>query len=100
MLVDIVDTTSNPLRLWLTPFDFGHSGTEVYFLYPIEPEGVYITSIGKLVEIDESQAWFWTEEWQAGERAVQADIEAGRTYRFSNVEDAISALGLEEDVGD
>lgn len=31
----------------------------------------------KLV-IDASQAWFWTDAWQAGERAASADIAAGR----------------------
>lgn len=29
--------------------------------------------------IPASQAWFWTEEWQQGEREVDADIAAGRT---------------------
>jgi hypothetical protein len=25
------------------------------------------------------QRWFWTKEWQAGEREAEADIAAGRT---------------------
>lgn len=28
--------------------------------------------------IDADQAWFWTPEWQAGERAADDDIKAGR----------------------
>ena len=52
-----------------------------------------------LVQVDESQAWFWTEKWQAAETAIQADFDAGRVHRFANVEDAIAALGLEEDAG-
>ena len=28
--------------------------------------------------IDADQAWFWTPEWQAGERAADEDIKAGR----------------------
>ena len=28
--------------------------------------------------IDASQAWFWTEEWQKGEREADEDIKAGR----------------------
>ena len=28
--------------------------------------------------IDADQAWFWTQEWQVGERAASADIAAGR----------------------
>jgi AbrB family looped-hinge helix DNA binding protein len=28
--------------------------------------------------IDADQAWFWTPEWQAGERVADEDIKAGR----------------------
>ena len=28
--------------------------------------------------IAEDQKWWWTEEWQAGEREAEADIQAGR----------------------
>jgi AbrB family looped-hinge helix DNA binding protein len=28
--------------------------------------------------IDASQAWFWSREWQDGEREASADIQAGR----------------------
>jgi AbrB family looped-hinge helix DNA binding protein len=28
--------------------------------------------------IDADQAWFWTKEWQAGERAADEDIKSGR----------------------
>jgi hypothetical protein len=28
-------------------------------------------------QLDPDQAWFWTEEWQAGEREVDRDIAAG-----------------------
>ncbi len=54
----------------------------------------------ELVSIDADQAWFWSEAWQAGESATQADFDAGRVHRFGNVDDAIAALGLEEDAGD
>jgi len=55
---------------------------------------------GEIVLEASAQAWFWTKEWQAGEMASQADIDAGRIHHFNNVEDAIAALGLEEDAGD
>lgn len=32
--------------------------------------------------IPKDQAWFWTEEWQAGEREVEADRAAGRRGRI------------------
>jgi hypothetical protein len=41
---------------------------------------------------DESQAYFWTPEWQAGEQEAEEDIAAGRVYEFDNVDDLIASL--------
>lgn len=49
------------------------------------------------LSVPRSQAYFWTERWQAGEREADADIQAGRLTRFSNAEDAILWLLTEED---
>ena len=38
--------------------------------------------------IDATQAWFWSPEWQAGEREAEADLAAGRIETF----DASDAL--------
>ena len=47
-----------------------------------DPIEVVVTADGILLRpkklIDASQAWFWTPEWQQGERAASADVEAGR----------------------
>lgn len=42
--------------------------------------------------IDASQAWFWTEAWQAGEREASADIAEGRTRRFDSDGDFLTSL--------
>lgn len=42
--------------------------------------------------IDKDQAWFWTKEWQEGERKADEDIKAGRVKEFDNVEDFIKEL--------
>lgn len=42
--------------------------------------------------IDPDQAWFWTEEWQKGEREADADIAAGRTTYFESDESFQAAL--------
>ncbi len=42
--------------------------------------------------IDKSQAYFWTEEWQKGERRADEDIKAGRWTDFDSVEDLIADL--------
>jgi hypothetical protein len=51
---------------------------------PIEPEGS-----------DPSQAWFWAPEWQAGERAVDEEIAAGKLRRFDDLESFIADLTAE-----
>lgn len=42
------------------------------------------------------QLWFWSDEWQAGERQSEADYTAGRYYKFDNVDDFIRALDDED----
>lgn len=42
--------------------------------------------------IDATQAWFWTPEWQAGEREADADIAAGRVETFASGEEFLDAL--------
>jgi hypothetical protein len=41
------------------------------------------------------QAWFWTAEWQQGEREVEEHIAAGRTTYFASVEEFLAALDRE-----
>ena len=38
------------------------------------------------------QSYYWAPAWQEGERAADQDLEAGRTRRFSSIEDAIRYL--------
>ena len=42
--------------------------------------------------IDASQAYFWTEEWQAGEREASTEIAKGQTKRFRSAEALIRDL--------
>ncbi len=41
---------------------------------------------------DAAQAWFWTEEWQAGECEASADNAAGRVTRYDSDNDLVAAL--------
>lgn len=45
-----------------------------------------------MADSNPDQAWFWTEEWQAGERAIDAHIAAGETIRHASTEDFLSSL--------
>lgn len=42
--------------------------------------------------VDASQAWFWTPEWQEGERQADEDIAAGRVMRFESDEELLAYL--------
>ena len=56
----------------------------------LDEEGRIVLTPKKLV--DASQAYFWTEEWQKGERKANEDIEAGRVKRFKSTADAVKHL--------
>jgi len=61
-----------------------------------DPVEVELTSEGILLRpqkvIDASQAWFWTPEWQAGERQAEEDIAAGRGRVFKSSEEFLASL--------
>lgn len=42
--------------------------------------------------IDATQAWFWTPEWQQGEREADEELDNGRSAAFDSGEDFLSAL--------
>lgn len=52
-------------------------------------EGV-ILKPAKLV--DASQAYFWTKEWQAGEREASEDIRKGRVKAFKSTKELLKDL--------
>lgn len=54
--------------------------------YVIHPE------TGDLVQIDPDQSWFWTEEWQAGEREVDEHLRHGRYEVFDSMDDFLDTL--------
>jgi hypothetical protein len=39
---------------------------------------------------DGDQAWFWTPEWQDGEREADEDMAAGRSVKFRSVDEMAS----------
>ena len=42
--------------------------------------------------IEASQAWFWSDAWQAGEREASEDIAAGRLTRFESDDELLHSL--------
>jgi AbrB family looped-hinge helix DNA binding protein len=56
----------------------------------LDEEGHIVLTPKKLV--DASQAYFWTEGWQKGERKADEDIKAGRVKRFKSATEAVKYL--------
>ncbi len=56
----------------------------------LDDEGRIVLTPKKLV--DAGQAYFWTEEWQKGERKADEDIKAGRVKRFKSTAAAVKYL--------
>jgi AbrB family looped-hinge helix DNA binding protein len=46
-----------------------------------------------LATIDRSQAWFWTKEWQAGEREASEQARRGEGQVFKTGAEFIESLG-------
>ena len=61
-----------------------------------DPVEIEITADGILLRpqklIDASQAWFWTREWQQGEREASDDIKAGRVTTFESAAAFLESL--------
>ncbi len=47
---------------------------------------------GPPLVIPESQEYYWTPEWQAGEREALAEIAAGQSKKFESAQDAVRWL--------
>jgi len=47
--------------------------------------------------LEKDQSWYWSEQWQAGERAAEADLAAGRYQDFETMEEFLRDLGLDLD---
>ena len=43
--------------------------------------------------IDATQAWFWTKEWQDGEREADTDLAGDRLEIFGSGQELLTALG-------
>jgi hypothetical protein len=55
-------------------------------------KGCLIVHNGEVLEIDPNQKWFWTSEWQEGEKKVEQYIERGEIETFDSMEEFLSTL--------
>ena len=67
------------------------AGIEEGDLVAVAIENGTITLVAKRL-IDKTQAYFWTESWQQGEREASDDIAAGNLRAFDDAGDLVRAL--------
>jgi bifunctional DNA-binding transcriptional regulator/antitoxin component of YhaV-PrlF toxin-antitoxin module len=79
-IVKVQKNKNITLPMWL--MSRFHVGIGDFVRLEETKEGVLLRPV-KL--IDPSQAYFWTKEWQAGEREVEDDLRKGRVKAFKNV---------------
>lgn len=53
------------------------------------PEGLLIKPVET---VDRSQAWFWSDEWQKGEKEVDREKKKGKIKSFDNLDDFLKDL--------
>ncbi|WP_435110319.1 AbrB/MazE/SpoVT family DNA-binding domain-containing protein [Nocardiopsis synnemataformans] len=63
-------------------------GDEIEF--SVTPEGEVV--LRGLTIIPSDQRWFWTEEWQQGEREANEQVRAGEGETFMNPEDMFADI--------
>lgn len=88
----LADTTNNLIRLF--PLDFGHTKEDnVSVSPPTGTANALVNLVGnEWIEIDSSQAWFWTDEWQEGERQVEEYIRDENVQSFDSIEEFLRDL--------
>lgn len=51
----------------------------------------------EVIEIPAEQVYFWTDEWQEGEHAVDEDVAAGRVKTFDTMADFLADLDNDDE---
>lgn len=68
-----------------------HVGEGDQVAFDVADDGT--VTVRGLTTVPADQAWYWTPEWQAGERDVDTDLAAGRRGRaFHSDEEFLAAL--------
>ena len=88
MLADLTNTQP----IFITPRDLGLVERKTSVSAPTGTANAVIHLNDEWIEIDTTQSWFWTEEWQAGEREVDEYIAAGEYEEFDSIDDMFDAL--------
>lgn len=83
---------AEPLKISVRFFEDGYVDRVAQVIHEDGTETWYICDDGSWVQINPEQLWFWTTEWQEGEKEVDDEYERGLAQHFDNVDDLIDSL--------
>ena len=55
-------------------------------------DGLYAVVLERLGFVNAEQAWFWSGDWQSGEKKVDAHIQAGEVEEFDSIEEFLASM--------
>jgi len=55
-------------------------------------EGKIVITPKKIIDAD--QAWFWSKEWQKGEKEARQDLKTGKVKKFKDADALIKGLDV------
>ena len=104
----IRNTTKEEARILFFPYSGGvltenvpQNVPQSLFLFIREPSSPsyepYATATISDPSARNTQAYYWTSEWQEGEQEADEDIRLGNTVTFSDIEEAIAWLDADDD---
>lgn len=55
-------------------------------------DGVYAVVLEQFGFVNAEQGWFWSGDWQGGEKNVDAHIQAGEVEEYDNIEEFLASM--------
>jgi len=77
---------------WRFDLQATNTSKNAWAIRPLNSEWSPATRGFTAPRVAHSQAYFWAKEWQAAEREVQRELDAGRSITFTSAEDAFDWL--------
>jgi hypothetical protein len=82
MVVNVIHIPKSNKKFFLDHFVDSSTGTATRVFY----------DLGGFIQTNTDQSWFWSEEWQSGEKEVEEYIEKGEVETFNSMEDFLRTL--------
>jgi hypothetical protein len=85
-------TTRKKIRAFARRAHLASLNKETLLVTP-DTAGLLAHYLREALAVTEDQAWFWSKEWQVGERESENDLSAERYQAFDTMDDLLDDLG-------